>query len=458
MFSAALFALAWYRHATFHSTTLDLAVFDQAVWKMSRFQAPEVSVLGWNVFADHISLVLVMFVPLYWLAATPLWLLLAQAAACGIGYLTLRPLLREAGAEGAVRGWLAAYLLSAFVWNASLYDFHPSTLAVPILLVGIHAALRDDRRVLLGAALLLLFLRDDLGAAVSAVALIGWSGLDASGRRFRLLLGLAGIAASVAGSAIGAALGSDRRWEARYGYIADTPWEALATPWTSLVRLTGGLWDGSNLRLLIVYLASVGFIAILAPRRLLIVLVLALPLFASATPELRSYAYHHGAVLSPFLLAAAAQGSTRLPERFAQRHLALWVGMLAAVTLLLIGPHRTSTLVEDSTDSPSAARSVLAAIEPEERVVADAFLGPHVAHRETLLLFPVPFGSCMTEGHSGQFDALVIIAGENARGRARRNFVESSPCYEGFEVDEHSADVLLYRRRPTGAASLSMGS
>src|SRR5882762_5948462 len=79
----AVFALSWYRHATFRSSTLDLAVFDQAIWKLAHFQAPQVTTIGWNAFADHLSPVLFLFVPLYWIASTPLWLFAAQGVALG---------------------------------------------------------------------------------------------------------------------------------------------------------------------------------------------------------------------------------------------------------------------------------------------------------------------------------------------------------------------------------------
>src|SRR5438552_18607113 len=61
-----VFALSWYRHATFRSGTLDLAGFDQAIWKMAHFHSPQVTTIGWNAFADHLSPVLMLFVPLYW--------------------------------------------------------------------------------------------------------------------------------------------------------------------------------------------------------------------------------------------------------------------------------------------------------------------------------------------------------------------------------------------------------
>src|SRR5581483_9670932 len=121
----AVFLAAWYRHQTFRSGSLDLAVYDQAVWKLAHFRAPDLSTIGWNAFADHFSPALLLFAPLYRLAATPLWLLASQAVALGVGFLAVGPLLDTVGVTGRWRGaFRFAYLASPLLWNAALYDFH----------------------------------------------------------------------------------------------------------------------------------------------------------------------------------------------------------------------------------------------------------------------------------------------------------------------------------------------
>src|SRR5438067_4189559 len=120
--AVAVFALAWHRPATFRSGTMDLAVFVQAMWKLAHFQAPQITTIGWNAFADHLSPVLLAFVPFYWAAATPLWLFAAQGLALGAGYLALRPALDAAGAPRPVAAALGVgYLVSPLLWNAALF-------------------------------------------------------------------------------------------------------------------------------------------------------------------------------------------------------------------------------------------------------------------------------------------------------------------------------------------------
>ena len=63
---AGMFALQLYRYVTFRFTTYDLAVFDQVVWKMAHGHGATSTLTAWNTFADHLSPILVVFVPLYW--------------------------------------------------------------------------------------------------------------------------------------------------------------------------------------------------------------------------------------------------------------------------------------------------------------------------------------------------------------------------------------------------------
>ena len=60
--SDVVYALA--RHDRYVTTGFDLGIFDQAVWLMSRGRAPFVTTIGIDVFADHVSPVLLAFVPL----------------------------------------------------------------------------------------------------------------------------------------------------------------------------------------------------------------------------------------------------------------------------------------------------------------------------------------------------------------------------------------------------------
>jgi uncharacterized membrane protein len=129
-------ALSLVRHWSFHSTGLDLGVFDQVIWNTSqgRFMESTLSLdrcAPHSFLGDHFSPILAALVPLYWVAPHPETLLVVQTVALALGawplYLLARRLLPR-GIERLI--WILAYVLSAPLAFITLYDFHEVGLAV----------------------------------------------------------------------------------------------------------------------------------------------------------------------------------------------------------------------------------------------------------------------------------------------------------------------------------------
>ena len=443
--AALSLALQWYRFASFRSLTMDLAVFDQALWKLAHGQAPEVTVIGWNVFADHLSPVLLLFVPLYRLAATPLWLFLAQAIAFGVGLLSVPALLRVTNVDPRLRpGFLVAYAATPLVWNALLVDFHPTTLAVPFLVVGLTAALRRDLRMLALMSVALVLLRDDLGLAVAAMALAGWTTVwSTRERRQRVALALGGLAWVFVGGAVGSALGASRHWLPRYGYLASSPGEAAFHPWRTLPRLVLGLGRVDNLTLAIVCLATVAFLPALSPRRLLLAGAVALPFLVADDPNLHALSFHYEAPVFPFLLLAAATGIHRLSAERARVAGRVLIPAFTLIVLVALGPLDTKSLT-DRTVGAADARRALSTIDATDRVVAGDQLAPHLSQRPFLLPYPYPFA------HAGQsFPVSASVARVSPAIAATIDAVvigsRSTPDLAGFTPHRYGS-VVVYRR------------
>ena len=60
---------------------IDLSIWDQALWRASEGHPGVTTILGESLLADHFSPAVLLFVPLYRLAASPVWLVLAQVIA-----------------------------------------------------------------------------------------------------------------------------------------------------------------------------------------------------------------------------------------------------------------------------------------------------------------------------------------------------------------------------------------
>ncbi|HVW32621.1 MAG TPA: DUF2079 domain-containing protein [Acidimicrobiia bacterium] len=459
--AVTVFLLSWYRHATFRSGTLDLAVFDQAIWKMAHLHSPYVTTIGWNAFADHLSPVLVLFVPLYWIAATPLWLFAAQGLALGAGYLALGPALDAAGTPRRATTALAiAYLSSPLLWNAGLFDFHPTTLAGPFLLAGITAALTDRRRELVLCCVAVLLLRDDLGPAVTALALIGAARPAAragSGRRLRLGLAGLGLGWTAFGSELAKVLGSDRHWGYHYGYIASSPFVALEHPLRSAGRLAGGMWSADNLFLALAFLGPLLLLPLLKPKWVLAAGIMMLPLFASAGTQFHSPKFHYGAPILPFLLVATGAALARLPERVVSLHAPVLLIACSVLGFWIVGPPATGALTKDAPDA-AGARAALKLVRPGDGVAAGTSIGSHVAERDQLLMYPYPFYNLTPQlpltakarevdaKTAATIDVVILTAPREAEGQQILDGFLSSPYARDFHLEGRFADVLVYRR------------
>ncbi len=453
-----VFAASWYRHASFRSSTYDLAVFEQVVWKMAHGHGATSSLTSWNAFADHLSPVLLAFVPLYRLAATPLWFFAAQAVAVGLGALCVRPLAAAVGLDdkSSPAGFLvAAYALHAAVWNAALYDFHPTTLALPVLIIGCRAALTQrhgDLWFVFGA---LVFLRDDLALAAVAIACVGARSDTAVGRCHRLALGAGALIWTVGGAHVGAAMGASRHFEARYGYLGASMTDAATHPWHSAVEVLRHVIIADNAFFTLALLLPFALLPLRRPAWLALAIFVALPALAATDSNLHSPEFHYGAIVVPFLVLAATGALVAVGADW-RRRLVMVAAPLTGGVLALAGPLATGQLTGPAV-AAADVRAALATIAPSDAVAAGSALGPHLAHRETLLPFPYPFADAprtfpldprvTATSTARQREIDVIVVGRTRRSTPLLLRVASLPDVREQFVRTDFGTVTVFRRR-----------
>lgn len=459
------FVVSLWKHATHRTFIFDLGVNDQAIWKLSDGVEPVVSALGWNVFADHLSLVLVPLSWLYLLSPSVAWLFGIQALSAAAAFLLVRPWLDTLAVP---RRWAVvlegAFAASPLLWNAVFFDFHPSTLAVPFLVLGLHAAHRDAIGALTLASAGLVFLRDDLGVTVAILAAVGWSTSVSPHRRARLALGLAGLGMVVFGSAVASHFGVDRHWATRYGYLGTSPSDALMHPLDSVPAALGHLWSSDAASAVLAWALASGLLALFAPRRFAVVLFLAAPILLADDPFLTQPTFHYGAPLLPFLVWAAVDGIPvvrRLIPR-PDRALQTAVAMVLALSFVLFGPPRNERFDAPPFD-PSDAAAAFATIPGDASVVASNNLGAHLAQRETLVEFPwISTTRRCDDGvvlsHLGTFDVdapidVIILHTEDAEFYAELlDQIADSACGERLGDPEAFGEVLVWRAQRTSSA------
>ena len=307
-----LASLALARHRQFGSGT-DLAVYSQAAWLIEHGHRAHLTILGSSLLDLDGAL---LFYPLAQLARLPApepqILLVLQSAALALTVLPLWRLARRVVAlrVGAATALVVAYVLYPAVQNNNLADFHPVTLAVPLLAAFCYFGLAGStaRYALCGLAAVL------LGAELAL--LVGGFGvlLALSGRRraglVTALLAAAWVVLSLRVSWLGAGDGSF----VAPGAFAEYGGNALAVVghWLAHPLETfGQLLARQNFELAVYLVLPLAFVPLVAFRYVAPTLPwLFLVAMADAPEAVERTSLVAGVV--PFLLVATAFGLARL--------------------------------------------------------------------------------------------------------------------------------------------------
>jgi uncharacterized membrane protein len=411
---AALMAgLSVARHRAYSSGRFDLGNMVQAIWSTAhgRFlETTDVSGVQFNRLGAHVDLVLVLFTPLAWAWSTPEALVVAQAVIVALGALPAYWLGRRwLGDDRLAVAAAAVYLLYPPLQYATLFDFHPVTLAAPLLLFCVWAA-EEGRWWWLGiCATLAALTQEQVGLALVVLAV--WMALRHPERRQAAIALGAGAAAwvIVAFAVIipSFAITGLNPHVRRYERLGSDPVDVLTHPW----RIVTALATVDRLGYLLALLVPLLFLPLLAPLLAACALPqLALNLYASSGPA-QQIDFHYAAVITPFLIASAILGLARLRERPPERLRRLGpmvrrpratagalVGVMVVAGIALgplwwwagipgtAGPSEHNRYTVDA--RVEALRDAVALIPPDAAVAATNEAGAHLSERRRILLFP----------------------------------------------------------------------
>jgi uncharacterized membrane protein len=318
---AGLFSwLSVARYQTFSTGRFDLGNMVQAVWSTSegRFlDTTDVSGVQFTRLGAHVDPILVLFTPLWWAWSSPESLLVAQAVIVALGAFPAFWLGRRwLGDDRLALAGAAVYLLYPALQYATLFDFHPVTLAAPLLLFCIWAA-EEARWVTLGAcATLAALTQEQVGLMLVGLAVWMWF-RHPDRRRAAAILGSVALAWVVVALTViipAFAIDGSNPHIGRYSSLGGGPGDILlraAThPWevAEIVSTPGrvGYVGALLLPLLLLPLAAPFLMLVALPQFLINVL--------ASTGPAQGVEYHYAVVITPFLIAAALLGLARLRQ------------------------------------------------------------------------------------------------------------------------------------------------
>jgi len=361
----------------------DLAIFDQAVWHVSRLGPPASTVRGYsNLLGDHFSPILAAIAPLYWVAPGPEMLIILQAVLFAASIFPVWAFLRR---RLAPRQTLALSLSYVFFWGlqrAAAYDFHEIAFAPLLIALVVLAVDARQFALLWGAAGALALVKEDLIPFLICVGV-----LLVVRRERRHGVGL--LVGSLAAFVVVVGLVVPAFHEHGLYNFTGVYREALARP--LMVPLTL-VTPPVKAMTVLMWLAPFAFLPLFSPLVLLAV-PFALARFLSASPSHWGTAFHYSAPLAPILVMAAGDGLARLASRMTHASYRRWFlrGVpVVAILLSLVLPGRQPAFrlfrSGQFTETPflASGRRALALVPPDASVVAQAAIAPHLTHRQLI--------------------------------------------------------------------------
>jgi uncharacterized membrane protein len=388
-YAAGFGTLAALEHRAFETGRFDLGNMVQAVWSTAHGRPLDVTELGGdqiNRLGAHVDPLLAAFAPLWLVWPSPTMLLTVQAIGLALGALPVFWLARKhLGSERLAALFGLVYLVYAPVEWLALDEFHPVSLACPLLLYALWYL--DEERLFaalpfLGLAALT---KEEVPLVVAGLGL--WYAL-ARGHR---LVGAAIVAAGTALTLFFLTVvmphfrgGDSPAFYDRYDAVGGSLGGIAETAFTDPLVLVRAVTEGRDLVYLLQLALPLAGAFLAAP----LLLIPALPELAanllSETSTQTSIEFHYTAPIAPFLVAGAVFGAARF------RRLAPLVLAASLAGAVALGPLWAGELVPDrmSAHDRVAARAV-DLIPAKASVSSTNGLGAHLSERRRVFSFPV---------------------------------------------------------------------
>lgn len=338
------------RYLTFKATAFDLGNMDQVLWntihgRLFQFTNQAIDWYGPpNRLGVHVEPVMLVVSLLYALYADPRVLLIFQTLVLAAGAPAVFLLTRRYFPSWPLLATIIsiAYLVSPALLGINIFDFHPDSLATPLLLYAILALTYRRYITFLLLCLWVCACKEDMPLAIAlfGILLIWKYKLPRLG--LTLLLG-GGLWAFVAFKVVlphfYAGVLANNFWY-RYRFLGATPLAAVANILKHPLILFTQVITIGRVYYIFSLVRSTGFLALLAPEWLLPALPKLLSNFLSSNQPNYSGIYHYNAAIIPFVILATLHGLRRVTllwqgwsrEQISRAELALLTGQPAPDT------------------------------------------------------------------------------------------------------------------------------
>jgi uncharacterized membrane protein len=476
-FLAITFAVVFGRlgvqhHHNFGTWSFDMGIYDQGFWLVSRGGQSFITVRGLEFWGHHVNLIVLAFVPFYWLGAGPSFLYVAQAAVLGAGaiptYLIARDLFRTRLASPEWMGvvFAVAYLLYAPVQWIAWANFHPEALVITPLLYAWWFAQRGRWVGFFVALAIALSTREDTALAVFAMGGVLWWMFRRAGRSPRdqwMAFATAGLGAAwylvTTRFVIPYFNQGEQPFYVGYffGHYGDTMPEIAITMLERPDRVVSDATQPDRLRFYRDLFLPLGGLPLAGPLQLLMAVPQMLASVIGLSPYARTIRFQYTSVMvAPIMIASIHGAFTLWRFAFIRRVLVPWLLVCAYVTNVAWSPSPWGANDRVWVGPDPRHDSMRAAIElvPDDASVASTFsMLPHLSQREQIYDWPNPWVPAYW-GNDDEFrlpdpsEIEFVVLDRRQVGSAEQDLLERLVGPDGEYEVLFDRDEVVVGRRP----------
>jgi len=388
------------RHNRYGSFSLDMAIFDQATWLVSKANGLFMSIRGLHFFGHHANLGLFLLAPFYWLGAGANFLNMTMVVSMAAGAIPVFLLARDR----LKSAWLGVALGAAYLLHPSLQFmawelFHPETMAILPLMFGWWFARREKWGWFAASMIYAVCWKEDVALATLVIGLVlmarkQWTpGILTAGLSLAWFLVVNKLMLpelSGAGQAF---------YNNLFGSLGNGPTQVLVNSAKHPTEFTRRLTAPDARSYYWQMAAPFAFIPLAGPAALAIGLPQALINVLTIAGFTRVITYHYAALPLAALTLAAVEGVAFLGKR-SINHRRVLVGVILVCSIagsMLWGPSPIGEEYRRGWWPPAgdvrnqAKDEIVQMLKGKDHISATYNLAPHLSHRRYIYSYPNPF-------------------------------------------------------------------
>ncbi|MGI8808064.1 MAG: DUF2079 domain-containing protein [Acidimicrobiales bacterium] len=398
IWSLIFIRLAAQRHDRFGTFGFDLGIYDQAIWLLSRFETPFITLRGLDFWGTHANPILVLFVPFYWLGAGPDFLLWVQVASQAAGAVAVYLLARDLFHARWPAVAMAAVLLLHPTYQYLPWEFfHPDALALGPLLFAYWAARARRWRWFAVSAVLAVASKEDVALAIIVLGILI---AVRDNRRIGIITSAVAAAWFMFATRviIPFANGIEPFYDTFFGEFGSSASEVAVNVITDPGKTIEVATRPTRMDYYRMMFAPVAFLPFLAIPTLLIGAPMLGINVLSSFPYQQEIRYHYAALPLAAIIVATVEAIARFGRTPSIR--AFLVGLVVATSLAgtvawgpsPIGVKYRTGLWALTEDPRNEARRAAMGVVPERASASVHYnFAPHMTHREKIYEWPVPW-------------------------------------------------------------------